>query len=261
MTGMRDQTKTILDRAVLEAEVDRIVLAAERAGVTVRVVGSLGVSIHCHAAVALLPSFARTYADIDLVGYRREARDLTSVMTALGYAEEREIFITSEGYRAIYQELARRIHVDVFFDRLEFCHTIPIAGRLGVDRPTIPLAELLLTKLQIVRINEKDVVDVALLLLEHPPGSGDAETIDVRRIAQLCAEEWGLWRTLSMNLEKLEALVGGYTQLSADQRELVRNRARAIKAAIDAEPKPIPWRVRARVGDRRQWWADVEEVH
>jgi hypothetical protein len=260
MQPLRDQTKTVLDRGVLEAEVERIVAAGAAAGVTVRAVGSLAVSIHCPASAALLPAFARTYADIDLVGERREARSLATVLSSLGYVEDREIFITSEGYRAIFQGGVTGIHVDVFFDRLEFCHTIPISGRLAVDRLTVPLAELLLTKLQIVRINAKDVVDAALLLLEHPPGTGDRETIDIRRIASLCAAEWGLWRTLSMNLEKLDNLVAGFDQLSIDQRALIRDRAAAIRAAIDAIPKPLAWRVRARVGDHRQWWNDVDEV-
>ena len=260
MAVIRDQTKVTLDRAVLEQEVGRVIAAADRAGLTVRAVGSLAVSIHCPASASLLPAFARTYADIDLVGYRREARRLATLLAELGYVEDREIFITSEGYRAIFQETTRRIHVDVFFDRLAFCHTIPIDGRLALDRPTIPLAELLLTKLQIIRINEKDVVDVALLLLEHEPAVGDAETIDVARIARLCAEEWGLWRTVSQNLEKVEALVAWYGQLSPVQRELIQARSQAIKATIDAEPKPLAWRVRARIGDRRQWWADVDEV-
>ena len=81
--------------------------------------------------------------------------------------------------------------LDVFYDRLEFCHVIPLTGRLEVDRPTIPVAELLLSKLQIVQINEKDVVDVILLLLDHALGSGDADTVDVERIGRLCAATTG----------------------------------------------------------------------
>ena len=97
----------------------------------------------------------------------------------------------------------RRIHLDVFYDRLEFCHVIPLADRLEADSPTIPLAELLLSKLQIVKINEKDVVDTILLMLDHPLGHGDVDTIDADRVASLCAADWGLWRTLTMNLAKV----------------------------------------------------------
>ena len=260
MPSARDQDRTILERAVLEREVEQLVSTAERAGLTVRALGSLAVSIHCAAARSLIPSFSRTYADIDLIGYRREGRELAAAFVDLGYLEDREISITSEGYRSIFFDPVRGIHVDVFFDRLQFCHMIPIDGRLTIDRPTLPLAELLLSKLQIVRINEKDVVDIVLLLLDHPLGEGDHETIDLARIARLCSEEWGLWRTLTMNLEKVGPLAAGYSQLSARERQLVGAAATAVKAAIDRAPKPFAWRMRDRIGDRRQWWTDVDEV-
>lgn len=260
MTNPRDQTAFIIDRAALEAEVGRVVDAAEAAGVTIRVLGSIGVALHSHDAAAIIPSFARTYADIDFAAYRRDARALAAVMAELGYTDDREVYVGSEGARSIFDDPARHIHADVFYDRLEFCHVIPLAGRLEVDRPTIPIAELLLSKLQIVRINEKDVVDIILLLLDHPLATGDADTVDVGRIARLCAEDWGLWRTLTQNLEKVAALAATYPQLTDAQRWMVAEATTELKARIDAAPKSMSWRMRDRIGDRRQWWTDVDEV-
>jgi hypothetical protein len=260
VTHSGDQTSFVIDRATLEAEVVRIVRAADDAGITVRVLGSIGVALHSHDAASIIPSFARTYADIDCAAYRRDARTLAAVLTGLGYEDDREIYVGSEGARSIFNDPVRHIHLDVFYDRLEFCHVIPLTGRLEVDRPTIPIAELLLSKLQIVRINEKDVVDIILLLLDHPLGSGDADTVDMRRVAGLCAADWGLWRTLTQNLEKVTALAVTYAQLTEDQRGRVLAAAGEVKARIDAEPKPMAWRMRDRVGDRRQWWTDVDEV-
>ena len=260
MTTPRDQTSFVIDRATLEAEVTRIVDAADAAGVAVRVLGSIGVALHCQDAAVLLPSFERTYADIDFVAYRRDSKVLSGVLTGLGYRDDREVYIASEGARSIFDDPLRRIHLDVFYDRLEFCHIIPMAGRLEADRPTIPLAELLLSKLQIVRINEKDIVDTILLLLDHSLGSGDADVIDVDRIAALSATDWGLWRTLTQNLEKVVTLAAGYPQLDDVQRASATRAATDLKTRIDAEPKPMAWRMRDRIGDRRQWWTDVEEV-
>ena len=260
VSSPRDQTPVVIDRAILEAEVSRIVNAADGAGVPVRVLGSIGVALHCPDAAALLPSFERTYADIDLVAYRRGAKALSGILTGLGYRDDREVYIASEGARSIFDDAARRIHLDVFYDRLEFCHVIPLGGRLEADRPTIPLAELLLSKLQIVKINEKDIVDTILLLLDHPLASGDADVIDAGRIAALTAADWGLWRTLTQNLEKVAAMAAAYPQLDDDQRARAVGAATNLKARIDAEPKPMTWRMRDRVGDRRQWWTDVDEI-
>lgn len=260
MTQPSDQTAFVIDRSVLETEVTRIVDAAEAAGVLIRVLGSIGVALHSHDAAAIIPSFGRTYADIDFVAYRRDARALAAIMADLGYVDDREVYIGSEGRRSIFDDPARHLHLDVFYDRLEFCHVIPLAGRLEVDRPTIPIAELLLSKLQIVRINEKDVVDVILLLLDHPLGSGDDDTIDADRIAALCADDWGLWRTLTQNLDKVAALAITYPQLDDGQRSQALAAGRALKQRIDAVPKSRGWRMRDRIGDRRQWWTEVDEV-
>ena len=89
---------------------------------------------------------------------------------------------------------------------------------------------------------------------------GDRDTIDVDRIASLCADDWGLWRTLSMNLAKVASFATSYPQLADGQRTRVRDAAVAINSRIDAEPKSLTWRMRDRVGDRRQWWTDVDEV-
>ncbi|MET1231458.1 MAG: hypothetical protein ABWY52_01250 [Candidatus Limnocylindrales bacterium] len=257
---MRDQTAMIIDRATLEREVERIVGEAEAAGVTTRVLGSIGVALHCPDAADLLPTFARTYADIDFASYRRQARDLIRLLASLGYIDNRDVYITSEGSRSILEHPERRIHLDVFYDRLDFCHVIPLAGRLEADRPTIPLAELLLSKLQIVKINEKDVVDAILLLLDHPLGAGDAGIIDQDRIAAICAEDWGTWRTITGNLGKVATLAAGYPQLDEHRRLVVAAAVASLNDRLVLEPKTLAWRMRARVGDRRQWWTDVDEA-
>lgn len=256
----RDQQNVVVDRGELEREMARIIGAVEAAGVPIRVLGSIGVAIHSPDSSALIPSFHRTYADIDFAAYGRDARHVSTAMVELGYLEDRVVAINSEGRRAIFDKPGARTHLDVFYDELEFCHRIPLAGRLEADRPTIPLAELLLSKLQIVKLNDKDVVDTVLLLLDHDLGAGDADVIDVGRIAHLCAGDWGLWRTLTMNLEKVRAIAGAYPQLVPDQRARVVAATAALKRAIDQQSKPLSWRMRDRVGDRRQWWTDVDEV-
>jgi hypothetical protein len=244
---------------MLETETNEIVGSLQALGVRLRVLGSLGVSLRCPSAAELVPAFERTYADIDFAGYRREANAVSGQLGALGYVADREVTLTSEGRRGLYDHPAKGIHVDVFFDLLDFCHRIPLEGRLDQDRLTLPLAELLLSKLQIVRINEKDVIDIILLLLDHDLGEGD-EVIDVGRVARLCAADWGLWRTTTGNLGKVSALALTYRQLDDERRSRVTSQVDALLARLESEPKTLAWRARARIGERVQWWTDVEEV-
>jgi len=181
-------------------------------------------------------------------------------MSRLGYEENREVFIVSEGERAIFERPEIGIHIDVFYEKLAFCHVIYWNNRLEVDHPSIPLAEMLLEKLQIVQINEKDIIDTIMLLLEHPLGDKDLETINIKYISGLCATDWGLWRTTTMNLSKVQQLAQGYTQLSREQKELIDAQVKTALARIEKEPKSLPWRLRARVGDRVKWYREVDEV-
>ena len=151
-------------------------------------------------------------------------------MAALGYAENREVFISTEGERAIFDKPKTGLHVDIFYEKLDFCHAIYWKDRLEIDSPTIPLTELLLEKMQIVQINEKDVIDTIMLLLEHPLGEIDKETINIRFAAQLCANDWGLWRTTTMNLDKVKRLAHGYSQLTSEQKSRVESQVDEIQA-------------------------------
>ena len=114
--------------------------------------------------------------------------------------------------------------------------------------------------MQIVQINEKDIIDTIMLLMEHPLGDNDTETIDIDRVARLCANDWGLWRTTTMNLDKVEKMAQGYPQLTDEQKAHISSQVKAALARLDAEPKPLSWRLRARVGDRVKWYKDVDEV-
>ena len=196
----------------------------------------------------------------DLAAYGRQSKQIQDLLTSLGYKEYREVFISSEGIRAIFDKPEAGLHVDVFYEKLDFCHTIYWKDRLEVDSPTIPLAELLLEKMQIVKINEKDVIDTIMLLLEHPLGDSDQETINIQRIAKLCAEDWGLWRTTTMNLDKVQKLAQGYEQLTRELKAKLESQVKVAFVHLDDEPKPLAWKLRARLGDRVKWYKDVDEV-
>jgi hypothetical protein len=248
------------ERERFENEVRRIIEAGGAAGVTLRVLGSLAFQFHCSEFGFLQEKMGRAYTDIDLAGYSREAKNIRALMAGLGYSEDREVWVVSEGGRAIFNNANLKLHVDVFYEKLDFSHVIPWAGRLEKDLPTIPLAELLLEKMQIVQINEKDVIDTIMLLLEHPLGDHDRETINMTRVAKLCSDEWGLWRTVTMNLNKVRKLAGGYSQLNEKQKSDVTAQVEGTLAYIEASPKSMAWRMRARVGDRVKWYKDVDEV-
>lgn len=256
--GMGQQDKAERDK--FENELKRIIKASDDAGVILRVIGSLAFQLHSPKFGYLQQAMGRAYTDLDFAAYGRQSNDIRQLMSKLGYSDNKEVFIVSEGERAIFDRPEIGLHVDVFFEKLDFCHVIRWDGRLEVDKPTIPLAELLLEKMQIVQINEKDVIDTIMLLMEHPLGDTDHEIINIKRIAELCAADWGLWRTTTMNLDKVTRLAQGYSQLSAEQKSHVAGQVKLALERIEAAPKSMAWRLRSRVGDRVKWYKDVDEV-
>lgn len=256
--GMGEQDSA--ERERFENELKRIIAASEEAGVLLRVIGSLAFQMHCPQYGYLQQAMGRAYTDIDFAAYRKQAQEIKAMMAGLGYVEDREVFIVSNGERSIFYLQGSDLHIDIFFDKLDFSHVISWNGRLEVDSPTIPLAELLLEKMQIVQINEKDIIDTIMLLLEHPFESGDEETINIKLVAELCSKDWGLWRTTTMNLEKVKLMAGQYPQLTEEQQAYVASQVDQALDKIEAEPKSMAWRLRSRVGDRVQWYKDVDEV-
>lgn len=256
--GMQEQDRA--EREKFENELKQIIQKSNEANLVMRVIGSLAFQMHCLQYGFLQQAMGRAYTDIDFAAYGKQAKEIKALMTSMGYTENREVYIATEGERAIYDKPQAGLHVDIFYEKLDFCHTLYWKDRLEVDSPTIPLAELLLEKMQIVKINEKDVIDTIMLLLEHPMGDHDRETIHAKRIAKLCANDWGLWRTTTMNLDKVRVLAQGYPQLDEGQKSKVGEQVNGLLKWLEDEPKPFAWKLRSQVGDRVKWYKDVDEV-
>jgi hypothetical protein len=236
------------------AEAERIATAAKAAGVGIKLMGGAG--IHVHSPSAHKPPLKRKYGDLDYAVPKRYRKAVLAFFPSLGY-EANERFNTMQGDRRLYffdNEHARQ--VDIFIDSIKMSHAIDLRGRLDHEGPCASPSDLLLSKLQIYEVNRKDLVDLTALLLDHPVSPGSDEAIDPDYIARLTAEDWGFYRTLQVNLEKLDATLD---ELDVD-RGLVRSRIAEIWKAIEAQAKPLKWRLRAQVGDRVRWYELPEEV-
>jgi hypothetical protein len=235
----------------------RVVRVAAEGGVPVRLLG--GVAICLRAGERLQPALRRTPVDIDVITAAGAAPALTAALTAAGYRPD-EAFNQLEGYRRLlfYDDVNER-QLDVFVRDFAMCHPIPIGDRLTLDPQTLPLAELVLTKLQIVELNAKDRLDLYALLQTQAVAGDDSLGINAAHIGVICARDWGLHRTATLNLARL-AEHASTLALDGETEDLIATRISAIVAAIDTAPKTRGWRMRARVGERVRWYEQPEEV-
>jgi hypothetical protein len=255
--GMTEQSDE--QRQEFETTAIDIITKASEQGLVLRLLGSLAFQIHCPKFGYLQKQLGRAYTDIDYAGYNHHASQMGKFFTSIGFNEDVEVNLFYAGQRMIFNHSNSDLHVDVFFDQLDFCHKIKWIGRLEIDPITLPLAEMLLEKMQIVKINEKDIIDTIMLLLEHPLGNHDDETINISLISRFCAQDWGLWRTITMNLTKVGQMANNYPQLSQLEKSKVEDQVKYALEVINHEPKTGKWKLRSMVGDRVKWYKSVED--
>jgi hypothetical protein len=243
------------------AEADAILREAERAGVLLRATG--GVAIALISPSARRPPLRRNYHDIDFFGLSRDAESLADFFAGLGYAPQEEFNVLHGQRRLFFSDPQGRWEADVFLDRIEMCHQLDMRERLAAHSRTLSPADLLLSKLQVVETNEKDLKDALALLADHELGEG-AGAISLERIDELCVNDWGWWRTVT--------LVGGRVREAADRLRAdadpdvaaslseAGRRLDFLLAHLDEAPKSRRWKLRAKVGERKRWYETPEDI-
>ena len=237
-------------------EAKRILAAAEEMSLPLRALG--GVAVHLRVGENTPPSLTRAAADLDFAAPSDVSKTIAVFFQEIGYSSNRN-FNAINGWRRLMFFDSEDRKVDVFMGSFSMCHTVPFENRLAIDPWTIPLAELLLTKLQIVELNEKDIRDVLAILLPYEITDLDGDSVNGGRMAEVCAADWGLWRTVTANLAHLHGHVAAYGLDATIESALLR-RLDALAQRIEQEPKTRSWRFRARLGDRVRWYELPEEV-
>lgn len=232
----------------------------ENKHVIMRLIGALAFRTHCPKYGHIQDKLGRKFTDIDFASYPRFGKDIRRILTELGYEEDKQVTQLFGDRRMVFHDPAFGRHIDVFYNLLDYCHPVSFVGRLEAEELTIPLAELLLEKMQIVQINEKDVIDSIMLLREHPIGDMDKETVNAAIISRILANDWGYWRTVTGNLKILIEKLETYEGLTDEDREVVRKRIAELEGRIEATPKTLKWKARAQIGERMKWYKDVEEL-
>ncbi len=239
-------------------EMNRLVSAAREKSMLLRAIGGLAIRVK---SGDFRKFFSREYRDLDFVAGENERKKVEPFFHEMGYESNRQFNLLNGSKRQIYLDPNSERHVDIFVGNFEMCHKLPMNSRLHLDPVTVPLAELLLSKAQIVELNRKDALDIASLLLYNETGNDDDNRINLKHLAQLCGNDWGLYKTTSINLKRVEDVVGDEKlNLTESERGLILKRVSEIYQTFEAMPKSLVWQMRDKVGTRVRWYEEVEEV-
>ena len=159
----------------------------------------------------------------------------------------------------VFSEVPPSDHIDVFLDAMRMDHQVDLRDRLEINTYAIDPADLFLSKLQIVNLNEKDIHDVITLVkdvyVDFQPHPG---VLDLHHVAGVCAADWGLYIDVMNNIDTVVEHVGDY-DLGPRDAARVRRTLELAQDMMTEQAKTLRWRLRARIGKRVRWYDEVEE--
>ena len=222
-----------------------------------RLLGGMGIRLRLGERMD--PRFQRTIEDLDFITLRRSGQAVEVFLAESGWEPERRFNALNGARRLLFHDPGSEHKIDVFVEVFEMCHTLPLAERMTVHQDTLPAAELLMTKLQVVSLNPKDRSDLYALLHACEVAEHDDGAINVSRIAELASADWGLHHTFELNFARLREGLGE-SSLASEQQVRIARHIGLLENAIERSPKSRGWRMRARVGERKRWYEEPEEV-
>ncbi|MEM3696419.1 MAG: hypothetical protein QXQ94_02800 [Candidatus Bathyarchaeia archaeon] len=276
-----EEWRGIVPTEVFLRESQEIVEKTRQEGLILRILGGLGIAVHCQEYRDFAQKLGRIgtgviegqeYSDIDFVSYGSYRDKMKDFFDKIGYVKRKITLSTAASGRQIYYHPKGWFYVDVFFDKLLVAnHPIDFRGRLELDYPTITVTDMLLEKLQIWEaFSVKDLKDCLLLLKAHAiKEKGEKESIDALYIAKLLAQDWGLWYTATSNLKKIKIFLSEIEkfgseanidpkQIKKEDREEIIQKIDNLLEIIEKEPKSFGWKMRAKIGTKKRWYNPVE---
>ena len=232
-------------------EAQHIVSDAETRSVTLRLLGGLAVRSLCPSSTN--PVLVRDYKDMDFIGLKKQSRQIKRLFIEQGYTPD-EMFNALHGSsRLVFFDKNQR-RIDIFLDVFEMCHKFDFRHRLGNHQLTLPVTDILATKLQVFQTNEKDFKDIITILVDHDVGNhDDGGAIDGLHLASLCAADWGTYKTFTRTLQNTLQTLDQF-ELEPTSKEIVKGRIAKLLSILESKPKSLNWKARAVIGEKSQWY-------
>jgi len=236
---------------------------ARAKGLTLRLLGGIAIALTCREVIARNAALDRDYNDIDLTGYSNQRQEIERFLISKGFQPAREFNFLFGGRRLMFFRNADRVKVDIFLDRFQMCHSIDLRFGLERNETIIGKGNLLLTKLQVVELAERDVQDLLALLISvndsiihHQEDNLETELRET--ISRACGNDWGLWKTSSLTVAKLSTSTLLTNLVKSDSDSAVHC-LDLIKSFLDQATKSFLWKLRNVLGERIKWYELPEE--
>lgn len=190
---------------------------------------------------------------LDLLASSDQANLVARVFDRVGYQANQRFNAMNSSRYLNFNEPTRKISVIVFLDAYDMYHRVDLTTVLAQNEKVMTETGLALMRLQNVEITIQELDELCALFLEHELSAGaEKGKIDATQITRLCTDDWGWYRTVTANLERMQPFAS--RELSPSEETRVVDRVRRLRQGIESAPKSFRWQTRARLGDSVRWY-------
>ncbi|MEW5717698.1 MAG: hypothetical protein AB1817_03640 [Chloroflexota bacterium] len=241
----------------LEKEARQIIQTATRAQLSLWIMDPIALWHRCQGRRRLLT--VPQQRQFGLAGQSERLPQIAQLLGNLGYQRKTPANAPPTTRRLLFTDLRKSLNLVLMLDTFEMYHRFDFKPLLHTNDPIAPATVLALTRLQLVEMPDEALSDLAALFIEYDVSLvPKANQIDASQITALCVDDWGWYKTISMNLEQL--IYFAEDSLLLAERNVVIERARRLKSGMDASPKSLRWQARARLGETVRWYETPVEI-
>jgi hypothetical protein len=235
--------------------VDDILKKCKQEDIEIRVIGGIGIFLKCPEYQELADTTREPFSDIDLITRKKHIEKIENLFESLGFEQNRNFKILFGYQRRIFYT-PMNITVEVYLDDLPLCQDIKISDRICLDYPTLSVTDLLLSKIQRIKLKDKDIFDILILLASCNFTGENSNRIDLEYISRLCSKSWRWWKTFKINIDTLYKSKKDFLNNQGD----ISGKLEQVEHAIDSKKKSFGWKLRNLIGEKIRWYRYVEDT-
>ncbi len=239
---------------------DEILAKAKSNKITLKLLGGIAFWKCCPQNRDLFLLFNRNIKDIDFYS-TSEFKSKIETILLRDFKLKMDWGLATIPYslRSVFYNDKNKKVCEINYNKLIYSHEFYVKNNNFENvYDIIPLTDLLVSKLQIHAISEKDVIDVIVLLLEYDFDDVNENYISLRRVSELCYKDWGLEHTIRKNCIII------YKHLSSLQHSVpfdkgkISSKLLEILNKIKRSKKSLKWKIRNHFSEIYDWYNYVE---
>jgi hypothetical protein len=255
---------TSLPLPEIAAAAIRLIRTLKDSNISAKLFGSCAMWHIAERSRPLLFSAGRFPEDIDLVVRHSDLPTLLSFLKRAGWIEDEWLRANSGGSRARFSQPNLSMPIlDVWVGKLRMAQTLDIEESMDLCEVSLPITDLVLSKLQIHHLTSKDALDLLALLNAFEFSGDPCRRLDSERISSIVYNSWGWYHSIEQSAREFVQFSQQMKSQSTIDELQSANISKVLDSILDVSastPKTVLWYLRRLIGHKIQWYATFEAL-